>query len=656
MITPLLSKNINIKTNSKKLFTNKYLRNSFIIKRNIINVSAIPDDFAFIKQNIGPIINAPIETIEHIENSKEKRFFNIDLKQSPKLNNNEWLYNDFVYAIDNNEIFEVYFVKDKQFTEFITKEGVKGVVQLTENPLLIERMLQHNVNIRYVNEVAETTGSILRMINSAVLQVIGILIIIRIGTILLSKDKGGGINNPFSFSDSPGKEYDEDLEVNITFKDVAGIENAKEDLLQIIDFLNYPENYIKLGAKIPKGVLLSGPPGVGKTLLAKAVAGEAGVPFISCSASEFIELFVGVGASRVRKLFKQAQEKAPCILFIDEIDAIGRKRSASVGGSSDERDQTINQLLTEMDGFSNNEGVIIIAATNRPELLDDALTRPGRFDRSVKVELPNNNGRKNILELYLKNKPVSQDINIPKLAKMTTGFSGAQLENLCNEAAIYAARNKMEDIPQKVFELTLDKLNLGAETKTNLITESKKKILAYHEAGHTITGLVVSDFDNFRKVSIVARGNAGGVTFFEPNEERIDMGLYTREYLQNRLVVLMGGRCAEELIFGKDKITTGASSDIMIATELASDMVSYFGFNENIGPINTKNDYVNINSYDVGKEVKILLDEAYKTAMLELKRNKKLLHLIANELIEKETLEIEDIIKLTKGKLKCDIK
>lgn len=636
----MLNRSYNL--NNKLVIKNS--KNKSFLRKNIVS-SALFNNIA-----VPTFIQQPINNIEYTQSRKEDNPIEVELLKAPKLENTEWSFNDFIEEIDSNNIEDVYFVIDQPYTKFITKEGQVGYVQLRENVYLVEKMIEHNVHIHYINKISETVSAISKIINT-IIQIIGFIILFRIISIVLGQSK----NSPFSFSKSPGKKYDEETEVSITFNDVAGIENAKEDLMQIIDFLNNAENYIKLGARIPKGVLLSGPPGVGKTLLARAVAGEAKVPFISCSASEFIELFVGVGASRVRELFKQAQEKTPCIIFIDELDAIGGKRSASIN-SNDERDQTINQLLTEMDGFTDNKGVIIIAATNRPDLLDNALTRPGRFDRRINVELPNNKGRKEILDLYLKKKPITEDVDISKLAKMTTGFSGAQLENLCNESAIYAARNKLDKITQNIFENTLDKLTLGAETKTNLITEEKKRTIAYHEAGHTILGLLVSDYDNFRKVSIVSRGSAGGITFFEPKEERVDMGLYTKEYLRNQLIVMMGGRVAEELIFGKDKITTGASNDIMRATELASDMVSNYGFNEGIGPINITNNYLNNSSIsDIGLEVKYLLDDAYKTAYTMIKSNKKVLHSIANELIEKETLDLNDIIRITSGKLKCNI-
>lgn len=439
---------------------------------------------------------------------------------------------------------------------------------------------------------------------------------------------------------------------SVRFDDVAGIENAKHDLYDIIDFLNHSEMYTKMGARIPKGVLLVGPPGTGKTLLSRAVAGEAKVPFFSCSGSEFIELFVGAGAARIRELFKKAKEAAPCIIFIDEIDAIGKKRGASPVASNDERDQTLNQLLTEMDGFEQNKGIIIMAATNRAELLDDALLRPGRFDRKVYVDLPNLAARQDILDLHMKNKP-TQAIDISKLAKLTMGFSGAELENLCNEVAIYAARNKYDTITQDMFDHIYDKLTLGPESKTNRITQNKQKILAYHEAGHALAGVLLGEFDTLRKVSIVARGNAGGITYFEPTEERhTDIGLYTRKYLYNQLIVLLSGRAAEEITFGTTQITTGASNDIERATNLATQMVSKYGFNETIGPLNTEAN--NLYDKDVASEIKFTLEKAYHDACNLLRHNEHYLISIAMQLMEKETLDGNDILTIISG-LECSI-
>lgn len=435
--------------------------------------------------------------------------------------------------------------------------------------------------------------------------------------------------------------------IDVKFSDVAGVDTAKEELKDIVDFLKNAEKYVKMGAKIPKGVLLSGPPGTGKTLLARAIAGEAGVPFFSCSGSQFVEMFVGVGASRIRDLFKQAKEQAPCIVFIDEIDAIGKTRGAGIT-NNDERDQTINQLLTVMDGFNENAGVIVLAATNRAELLDDALLRPGRFDRKVTVDLPDLAGRTAILGIHTRNKPLDTDVNIESLARNTTGFSGADLANLANEAAIYAAREGTEAIHNRHWDMSFEKSILGSTHPSMVISEKQRKILAVHEAGHTLLGILMNDFDKVRKVSIIPRGGAGGVTYFEPQQDRIDMQLYSREYLESQIIVSLGGRVAEEIVFGTTQATTGASSDLENVMDIAYNMVATFGFNETLGAAAWGSAPFDISS-DIFSEVRLIVDQCTARAFELLSENEYYLMRITNALMEKETLNEEDIYPLLQG-------
>lgn len=600
-----------------------------------------------------PFLTKPTET-EDVQTVLQSNP-NLFTAPSVRIDDEDWIYSDFVKAVKIDKIKAVYINATSLGTRVITKEGDVGFVQLIPNEILLQNMLDHNVEIHYTREMKNNSGVQFKETGDVIFQLLGVFLLFQLISIAVRMNQGE--NNPFQFTKNIGKQYNSDKDALVTFNDIAGIENAKEDLMEVIDFLKNKEDYTSMGARIPKGVLLVGPPGTGKTLMARAVAGEAGVPFFSCSASEFIELFSGVGASRIRELFKKAKEQAPCIIFIDEIDAVGKKRASNAGVSNDERDQTINQLLTEMDGFSNNNGVIVMAATNRPELLDEALIRPGRFDREVNIDLPNNAGRKDILNLYMKKKPIAKDVDVNRLATMTIGFSGAELENLCNEAAIYTARQKKTEISQTTFEYIYDKITLGAESKTNVITESKKKIIAYHEAGHTLLGVLMGDYDILRKVSIVSRGNAGGITFFEPSEERIDMGLYTREYLENQMVVLMGGRVAEELTFGTMKITTGSSNDLERATEIATEMVVQFGYNEVLGPINLSNEELIQNALggEISSEVRFILENAYMVARNLIEKHEYYLIKIAKALIEKETLDRNDILNLMEG-ISCEIK
>ncbi|CAN1322822.1 ATP-dependent zinc metalloprotease FTSH 1, chloroplastic [Linum perenne] len=382
--------------------------------------------------------------------------------------------------------------------------------------------------------------------------------------------------------------FQEVPETGVTFADVAGADQAKLELQEVVDFLKNPDKYTALGAKIPKGCLLVGPPGTGKTLLARAVAGEAGTPFFSCAASEFVELFVGVGASRVRDLFEKAKSKAPCIVFIDEIDAVGRQRGAGLGGGNDEREQTINQLLTEMDGFSGNSGVIVLAATNRPDVLDSALLRPGRFDRQVTVDRPDVSGRVKILQVsvHSRGKALAKDVDFEKIARRTPGFTGADLQNLMNEAAILAARRDLKEISKDEISDALERIIAGPEKKNAVVSEEKKKLVAYHEAGHALVGALMPEYDPVAKISIIPRGQAGGLTFFAPSEERLESGLYSRSYLENQMAVALGGRVAEEVIFGQENVTTGASNDFMQVSRVARQMVERFGFSKKIGQLN----------------------------------------------------------------------
>jgi cell division protease FtsH len=473
---------------------------------------------------------------------------------------------------------------------------------------------------------------------------------------------GGGGRGAMSFGKSRARLIGED-QIKITFSDVAGVEEAKEEVGELVEFLRDPGKFQKLGGKIPSGVLMVGSPGTGKTLLAKAIAGEAKVPFFTISGSDFVEMFVGVGASRVRDMFEQAKKQAPCIIFIDEIDAVGRHRGAGLGGGHDEREQTLNQLLVEMDGFEGNEGVIVIAATNRPDVLDPALLRPGRFDRQVVVPLPDIRGREQILKVHMRKVAVDDDIKPNIIARGTPGFSGADLANLINEAALFAARGNKKLVEMEDFERAKDKIMMGAERRSMVMSEDEKKLTAYHEAGHAIVGRSLPGHDPVYKVSIIPRGRALGVTMFLPLEDRLS---YSKSFLLSQLCSLYGGRIAEELIFGKDAVTTGASNDIERATSLARNMVTKWGLSEKLGPLTYSEDDGEVFlGHSVSKhkavsdetakaidgEIRKILDESYLRSENILKDNIEKLHLMADALMKYETIDSDQITDIMEGKV-----
>jgi cell division protease FtsH len=478
--------------------------------------------------------------------------------------------------------------------------------------------------------------------------------------IFLFKQMQAGGAKAFSFGKSKAKLLTGDTP-KVTFADVAGADEAKIELQEIIEFLKDPQKFTKLGGRLPKGALLVGPPGTGKTLLAKAVAGEAGRPFFSMSGSDFVEMFVGVGASRVRDLFEQGKAHAPCIIFIDEIDAVGRHRGAGLGGGHDEREQTLNQLLVEMDGFESNDGVILIAATNRPDVLDPALLRPGRFDRQIVVDAPDLRGREGILKVHLRNKPIADDVGVTTLARGTPGMSGADLANLVNEGALLAARRNHDKIYMSDFEEAKDRVMLGAERKSMVMKEEERRLTAYHEAGHAVCAMVVKGNDPLHKVTIVPRGRALGVAFTLPEDDRVSV---TREQLEARLVMAYGGRTAEELIFGHGRVTTGAASDIQQATGIARRYVSQWGLSDAIGPVlvgdnehevflgrelQSRREVSEKTAQLVDAEVSRVIKEAYDRAKKTLSDNLDLLHAVAGSLLERETLSREDINVLMRG-------
>lgn len=473
---------------------------------------------------------------------------------------------------------------------------------------------------------------------------------------------GGGGRGAMSFGKSKARLLGED-QVKVSFADVAGVEEAKEEVAELVEFLRDPGKFQKLGGKIPSGVLLVGSPGTGKTLLAKAIAGEAKVPFFTISGSDFVEMFVGVGASRVRDMFEQAKKHAPCIIFIDEIDAVGRHRGAGLGGGHDEREQTLNQLLVEMDGFEGNEGVIVIAATNRPDVLDPALLRPGRFDRQVVVGLPDVRGREQILKVHMRKVPIGDDVKPGIIARGTPGFSGADLANLVNEAALFAARANNKLVSMTNFEKAKDKIMMGAERKSMVMDEAEKRLTAYHEAGHAIVGLSVPSHDPVYKVTIIPRGRALGVTMFLPEGDRYS---YSKERLESQIASMFGGRIAEEQVFGPDSVTTGASNDIQRATEIARNMVTKWGLSEKLGPLTYMEEEGEVflghsvaqskhvsdeTAHIIDEEIRVIIDKNYKRAESILKEKRDQLDKMADALMKYETIDQEQIADIMAGKL-----
>jgi cell division protease FtsH len=539
----------------------------------------------------------------------------------------------------------------------ITDQNISGTFQnnksfttylpMRQDPTLLDLMISKNVVVK--GKPPEQPGLMMHLLN-----LLPWIVIFAIWIYVLRQQTGGGKGGAFSFGRSRARLLNAD-QVKITFADVAGCEEAKDEVKELVEFLKDPGKFQRLGGKIPRGVLLVGPPGTGKTLIAKAVAGEAKVPFFTISGSDFVEMFVGVGASRVRDMFEQAKKQAPCIIFIDEIDAVGRHRGAGLGGGHDEREQTLNQLLVEMDGFQGSEGVIVIAATNRPDVLDPALLRPGRFDRQVVVGLPDIRGREQILRVHCRKVPTADNVNVSVIARGTPGFSGADLANIVNEAALFAARANKRVVDMEDFEKAKDKVIMGAERRSMVMTEEEKRLTAYHEAGHAIVGLCVPGHDPIHKVTIIPRGRALGVTMFLPEGDRYS---YSKEYLESKLSSLFGGRIAEELIFGENKVTTGASNDFQKATEIARNMVTKWGLSEKVGPltIGTNDEEVFLGhsitrhqemseatSSVVDAEVRDIVDRNYQRAERILKENLNRLHIMAEALVKYETLTPEQI-------------
>lgn len=557
-------------------------------------------------------------------------------------------YTSFMQHVQADEIKQVKIVDNVISGKL--KDGKEFSTVAPNDSKLVEKLEQKNVDIKA--ELPPQPPWWMSILSS----LLPMLIIVGLWFMLMNQGGAGG-GKVMNFGKSRARRYDED-KMKITFKDVAGAEEAKQELEEVVEFLKSPQKYNELGAKIPKGVLLYGPPGTGKTLLAKAVAGEAGVPFFSISGSDFVEMFVGVGASRVRDLFDQAKKSAPCIVFIDEIDAVGRQRGAGLGGGHDEREQTLNQLLVEMDGFSANEGIIMIAATNRPDILDPALLRPGRFDRQIVVDRPDIKGRTEILKVHCKGKPVGQDVSLDVIAQRTPGFTGADLSNLVNEAALLTARRDKKVINMPEMEEAAERVIMGPERKSRVISDKEKRLTAYHEGGHTIVGMLLEHTDPVHKVTIIPRGRAGGYTLSLPKEDKY---YATRSEMLDELKVLLGGRVAEAIVL--KEISSGASNDLQRATQLARQMICEYGMSENIGPVTfghrqdqvflgrdiaRDKDYSEEVAAEIDKEVRAFIEDAYAATEKLLSDNLDKLHVIAQALIERETLDEEEINQLVK--------
>ena len=559
-------------------------------------------------------------------------------------------YTTFVYDVSNSQVKEARFDANE-----ITVTKNDGSKYMTVMPPLEDKKLLDDLLNKKV-KIEGTPFEKRSLLSQILISWFPMLFLVGVWIFFMRQMQGGG-GKAMSFGKSRAKMLNQD-QIKVTFSDVAGCDEAKEEVGEVVDFLREPKKFQNLGGKIPKGILMVGPPGTGKTLLAKAIAGEAKVPFFTISGSDFVEMFVGVGASRVRDMFEQAKKNAPCLIFIDEIDAVGRQRGAGLGGGHDEREQTLNQMLVEMDGFGGNEGVIVIAATNRPDVLDPALTRPGRFDRQVVVGLPDVKGREQILKVHMRKVPVADDVDAMTLARGTPGYSGADLANLVNEAALFAARSNKRTVSMLEFEKAKDKINMGPERRTMIMTDKQKESTAYHEAGHAIVGYLVPEHDPVHKVTIIPRGRALGVTFFLPEGDQISI---SQKQLESKLSTLYAGRLAEDLIYGEENISTGASNDIKVATNIARNMVTQWGFSDKLGPILYTEDEGEVflgrsmakakhmsdeTAHAIDEEVRAIVNRNYARARQILIDNMDILHAMKDALVKYETIEEEQIKQL----------